>query len=144
MCDFKTAMFSARNPQHESERDSSVLPRAHRGVLFVFDDEDAYRESIEELFEDQGYLVLAARNGSEALARMRGMTIPSVAIVDLNMPGMNGWELIEQMKQDPKLKAIPIIVLTANSKAVVDGASYVFAKPYSIEKLLQLVDTLCG
>lgn len=114
----------------------------HRGVIFVVDDELDEREGLKELLEPE-YVVLPARNGTEALARMRGITAPAVAIIDLVLPGMNGWELIAAMKRDPTLSRIPIIVVSGNSREPVAGADRQFEKPYALESLVVAVKQLC-
>jgi CheY-like chemotaxis protein len=59
-------------------------------LVFLVEDDDDLRESIEALLEAEGYVVLGARNGTEALARMRGSYGTSIAVIDLLMPGMDG------------------------------------------------------
>jgi two-component system, chemotaxis family, sensor histidine kinase and response regulator PixL len=114
----------------------------HRGVIFTADDEPGVRENLQDALEDAGYLVLSARDGKEALARMRGTWGPSLAIVDLNMPTMSGWELIERMRSDRELSCIPILVLSANGNEPVRGADRLLRKPVTIEELLRNVQEL--
>lgn len=116
---------------------------AHQGVVFVTDDEDALRDSTQELLEDAGYLVLGARSGAEALARMRGITGPAVAVVDLVMPGMNGFDLIVAMRASAELKRIPIIVLSAQTRESIQGADRIIRKPFKSAELLEAVRGLC-
>lgn len=113
---------------------------AHKGVVFVIDDEEGWRESTEELFEDEGYLVLSARNGVEALSRMRGISGPAVALVDLAMPEMNGWELIASMQADASLSRIPVLVLSAQAHPPVEGATRFMRKPVQPKELLSAVE----
>lgn len=118
--------------------------RVHKGVVFVADDEDALRESTQELLELVGYLVLTARTGSEALARMRGISGPAVAIVDLVMPEMDGWDLIERMRTSTELNRIPVIVISGHGRAPIKGADRVLSKPYDPSELVGVVgDLLC-
>lgn len=120
-----------------------MTPRTHKGVVFVADDEDAVRYSAQDILEEEGYLVLSARSGTEALARMRGIFGPSVAIVDLVMPGMNGWDLIEVMRADQELQHIPIIVLSGQGPKPIQGADRVMRKPYKAPELVRAVQELC-
>lgn len=120
------------------------MPTAHKGVVFVADDEDALRDSTQDILEDAGYLVLSARNGTEALARMRGISGPAVAVIDLVMPGMDGWHLIEAMRADKNLAVIAVIVLTAHDgRDPVKGADRVIRKPYKPSELVGAVQDLC-
>jgi chemosensory pili system protein ChpA (sensor histidine kinase/response regulator) len=108
-------------------------------VVFLVDDDNDLRESVEQVLEGEGYLVLGARDGTEALARMRGISMPAVAVIDLMMPGMNGWELAKAMRADPALRNIPIIVISIKARAPVKGADRVLNKPVTAEELLAVV-----
>jgi CheY-like chemotaxis protein len=120
------------------------MGQLHKGMVFVTDDEDALRDSIQEALEDAGYLVLSAREGREALARMRGYSGRSVAVLDLGMPGMSGWELMDKMSGDPGLKHIPIIVITGQADVEPKGAWRILRKPLRIDELLEAVATRCS
>lgn len=113
-----------------------------KGVIFVFDDEAAFRDSLQDAFEDSGYFVLPARSGTEALARMHRFSGHAIAIIDLNMPGMDGWELIETMRADEELAHIPIFVVSSQEGQPVQGADRVFRKPLVLDELLRAVQEL--
>jgi CheY-like chemotaxis protein len=116
----------------------------HKGVVILADDEDDLRVSLGEILEDDGYLVLTARSGAEALARMRGIFGPAIAIIDLIMPGMDGWQLIEEMRADERLARLPIVVITGRGdEPVPAGADLLLRKPYAIDELLSAVRELC-
>jgi CheY-like chemotaxis protein len=121
----------------------SAAPPHSKGIVFMTDDEDALREATQTFLEEEGYIVLGARSGSEALARMRGISGPAVAIVDLVMPGMDGWQLIARMRADSQLRRIPIVVLTAVGGEAHDGADRVLRKPCPPAQLLDVVNELC-
>jgi CheY-like chemotaxis protein len=137
----KAQTILARAPAPRHNPDQMVTP-IHKGVVIVADDEEASRATTEDLLQDAGYLVLAARNGTEALSRMRGITGPAVAIVDLVMPGMDGFDLINSITKDPELKRIPIIVVTGQIREPV-GAARVLRKPLNVNHLLEAVKELC-
>lgn len=132
----------AAAPRVSAPRPPSI-PRLHRGVVFVVDDEDAFRQSVEDLLEDAGFLVLNARSGAEALCRMKGISQRAVAIVDLNMPDMNGWELIERMQADSAMRQIPVLVLTGEKQPEVPGVYGVLAKTADVKKVLSAVELIC-
>jgi len=115
-------------------------------VVFVVDDEDALRESLQEILEEDGYLVLTARDGHEGLRRMRGLRLPSVAVIDLVMPDMDGEELIAAMKADPLLADIPIIVITSHdlSARELPAAVRLLRKPFQPDRLRALIGELCA
>jgi len=119
-----------------------VTSPTYKGVVFVIDDDEVVRLSTQDLLEDEGYLVLSARNGSEGLARMHGIVGPAVAIVDLVMPRIDGWHLIDTMRADANLRRIPIIVVSARREPVA-GADRIVTKPLKTAELLRAVRELC-
>lgn len=109
-------------------------------VFFVDDDEDMLATIVPEL-EAVGHYVLPARNGHEALSRMRGTLAPRIAVIDLVMPEMDGAQLIAAITQDPQLADIPIIVSTGDARTSVPGAAAVLRKPYKLDRLIEAIDT---
>lgn len=114
--------------------------------VMVVDDDQGIREVMEELFEDEGYLVLTASNGAEALNVLQDEAKqPGVILLDLNMPVMTGWEFRQVQKQDPKIASIPVVVFSADRSLAqattqLDAAAYL-AKPLDITALLDTVAT---
>lgn len=123
---------------------SEATNRAHKGIVFLAEDEKDLRELTRDLLEPEGFIVLEARSGDEALARMRGISGPAVAIIDLVMPRMDGWKLIETIRSDAKLKRIPIIVVSGQPRLTVQGADLVLRKPVAPSDLLRHVIDLCA
>jgi CheY-like chemotaxis protein len=108
------------------------------GTILVVDDERDIRDAISELLEDEGYEVEEAGDGAEALNKAR-VCHPAVVLLDLMMPGMNGWEFRARQRGDPELKEIPVIVVSALDKvAGVDAAGYL-QKPFDLDDLLSAV-----
>jgi CheY-like chemotaxis protein len=110
-------------------------------VLVVEDDQDI-RESIREVLEDEGFSVVTAPHGGIALEviRREGRR-PSIILLDLMMPVMNGWEFSTELrKSGPR---IPIVVLSgdahAQDQASAIGAVEVLTKPISLAKLLEVI-----
>lgn len=101
---------------------------------------------MQETLELAGYYVLPARDGVEALARMQGTYGKSLAIVDLVMPRMSGWELISTMRSTQKLSTIPIVAMTSKvtlrGRGAVEGADRLMSKPFEVPKLLRAIDEL--
>lgn len=109
--------------------------KARRRILVVDDDCDL-REILGMALEDEGYEVLLARDGAEALRQLREATEPPELIfLDLRMPVMNGWEFLEEQRRDPKIAAVPVVIITADSSAVMESAvrmaAGVLPKPFS-------------
>ena len=108
-----------------------------RSVLVVDDDSDI-REAVAEVLAGEGYEVLGAGDGEEALTKCRAFH-PSLVLLDLMMPGMNGWEFRAAQKRDPELADIPVVVLSAlEQKVAIDAEGFV-RKPFELDELLALV-----
>ncbi|MBC8162516.1 MAG: response regulator [Roseiflexaceae bacterium] len=109
--------------------------------ILIADDEKSVRQLLELVLQTQGYEVIAARNGDH-LVRMAQEHIPDVILVDLMMPGLDGYEAIRQLRNDTRTAHIPMIILTARSApsdVVVGfetGADDYVTKPFNIPELL--------
>ena len=80
--------------------------------VLVVEDDDAIRNNIARLLKLEGYEVSAAANGTEGLERARALR-PDVVISDINMPGMDGFALVEALRADPVFATTVIMLLTA-------------------------------
>lgn len=115
---------------------------AEEPVLVVEDDADL-REGLALLLEAEGMTVVTAHDGQEALERLSAEPHPCLMLLDLMMPGMNGYELLERVRGTP-LAQTPIIVCSANPPASgVDSVAAVMRKPFDIDDLLRLVRRCC-
>jgi len=115
--------------------------------ILVVEDDRVLRQFVVKLLEMEGYAVLEAANGDEALARVQKEDCDLV-LLDIQMPGRDGWSVLEELKGAPKLKDIPVLMWTAlpeegdESKAREMGASDFLVKPVSPEDLLSRIATL--
>jgi CheY-like chemotaxis protein len=117
-------------------------------VLLVEDEPDA-REVMVELLESEGYTVRDARDGNAALAALKGVR-PSLVLLDLNMPVMDGWRFCEEVERDPELQRVPIAIVTATSVGYgrplpfrrVDAG--LLRKPIDFNRLFEMLETYCG
>jgi CheY-like chemotaxis protein len=121
-----------------SEHDSSTGPA--RKVVLVVDDEQGLLEVMRFALEGEGFEVETARNGMEALQRLRTGRSPSLVLLDLMMPVMSGWEFLDEVARLPALAPPPIVVLTAAGSMGVPGAAEVVRKPYDLGVLLDAVE----
>jgi CheY-like chemotaxis protein len=91
------------------------------------------------VLEWEGYRVTCAANGQEALDCLRGEDPPSVILLDLKMPVMDGFQLRQELKQDPALAAIPVVAVSGLRDAPgVDAAAWV-QKPFEPKELLDAI-----
>lgn len=108
------------------------------------DDTEMFCEALAEI--DESIMCHCAENGSEAIKILDGLEeAPGVIFLDLNMPVMNGWECLKQLKSDPRYKEIPVIMISTSShKKDMDTASNLgavcyFVKPNSFKDLKQVL-----
>ena len=119
-----------------------------RTILIVEDDPSA-RATLADVLADEGYRCVAAADGREAIAWLTGGVEPPCAILlDLMMPGMNGWELHEWLRAQPRLASVPVVVLSAvrdgAQEAARMGVAAFIQKPIGLEELLATVERYCG
>jgi twitching motility two-component system response regulator PilH len=116
--------------------------KRHR--ILVVDDDPSIRRLLTALLRRHGYETLAAANGLEALAQMRGGR-PDLVIMDLGMPVMSGWDVLRERANDQSLQRIPILVVTASNihNAPADTLPQhvcgVMAKPFDLDAILARV-----
>jgi CheY-like chemotaxis protein len=107
-------------------------------VLVVIDDQNV-RDTVAAALETEGYHVECAGNGAEALALMLRYR-PEAIVLDLAMPVMTGWELLEAVNQRGDLREIPVVVVSAMHAP--DGVVHL-EKPVSLEDLVATLERLC-
>jgi len=121
---------------HSSDED--LMKRA---VLLV-DDDTRNIFALSSVLERRGMEVLTATTGSEALAVLNAREDVAIVLMDIMMPGMDGYETIQEIRATPKFRRLPILTLTAKAmkgdreKCLEAGASDYLAKPVNIEQLL--------
>ncbi len=120
---------------------ATAAPR--RSVLVVEDEEDI-RAAVAEILEGEGFEVVIAANGREALDELKHMARPCLILLDLMMPVMNGHEFLASIRDRPRLSTVPVLVLTAVSTEAPPGAQALLRKPFIVEELLEAVQRLCG
>ena len=117
--------------------------------ILVVDDSKAIRQSVTFVLEQNDYQVIDAEDGLDALEKLEGQAVDLI-ITDVNMPNMNGIELIQEVRSRNDLKFVPILVLTTESQnSVMDkgkaaGATGWIVKPFSTDKLLAAVRKVVG
>jgi len=116
-----------------------------RKILIVDDDVDI-RELLAELLEIRGFDVATAGNGREAIDLVRRMTHPpSVILLDLMMPIMDGYGFLEERKKDGLLASIPVAIITAGhgvDRNQLGSAATIVRKPIDTMKLVNVIDSL--
>jgi chemotaxis protein histidine kinase CheA/ActR/RegA family two-component response regulator len=140
----------ARSPRDNALR-AAAEARSHakelrRSRVLVVDDSMSVRRAVATLLEDQGYDVVQARDGLEAVKAMEA-TRPDALLTDLEMPNMNGLELTAHIRSRTELASLPVIMITSRSmdkhrrQAMASGVTVYLTKPYTDQELLQHVAT---
>jgi len=117
---------------------------AHQPILVV-DDDPGLREALQDVLELEGYDVVLARDGQEAL-RLLEDAHPVLVLLDLMMPRMNGYEFVAELERRSLRDHLPVVILTADAnakrKAEQVGAEGYLAKPFEIDQVLATVDRI--
>jgi CheY-like chemotaxis protein len=117
-------------------------------TVLIVDDADATRSGLVRLFQLRGYDTREAVNGADALQRLRDEPSINVVVLDLMMPGTNGYWFREQQVKDPALADIPVIVFTgigdAEGLRTRMGVTEVFCKPVSVDAVFEAVSRHCS
>ncbi len=116
-------------------------------TILVVDDEPSARETILAILEGQGYILEAATNGPEAI-QMANKITPDLILLDVMMPGMDGFKVCHHMREDARLREVPILLLTAlddrdsRLRGLRAGADDFVAKPFDPQELRTRVGTI--
>lgn len=105
--------------------------------VLVVDDDDSHRTLICDFLEDLGYRTRQASNGREALDQLE-VDLPQAVLLDLRMPVMSGWGLLDALKKLPRVRSVPIIIMSAYGfewEAELVGAAGYVSKPVDLERL---------
>ena len=116
-------------------------------TVLLIDDDESIRKVLRLRLERAGYRVLIAQQGEEGLA-LATTERPALILLDLQMPRMDGREVLRRLKANPDTKPIPVILLTGDksehlrSEGIAAGANAFVQKPVSGARLSEVVDTL--
>jgi CheY-like chemotaxis protein len=123
-------------------------PKGGRATtLMVVEDNEASRDALSRRLERRGYRVLLAVDGHEAVSKGRSAK-PDLILMDLGLPGIDGWEATRQLKSDPETSHIPIIVLSAHAMtndrdmALAAGGDDFDTKPVRFHQVLAKIEAL--
>jgi two-component system chemotaxis response regulator CheY len=117
--------------------------------IMTVDDSASVRQMVSFTLKQAGYEVLEAADGQEAIDKLNAHAV-HMLVTDLNMPNMDGIELIKEVRKDMKYRFIPIIMLTTESQAEkkqegkAAGATGWIVKPFKPEQLLGVVKKVLG
>ena len=112
--------------------------------ILVVDDDEGIVDSLSCILEDEGYEVDTTLQGKKAIEKVHNFQ-PNLIILDVLISGTDGREICREIKNAPSSKDIPVVMISAHPSARPEalqmGASDFIAKPFSLEKLLAIIDT---
>jgi len=114
-------------------------------TVLVVDDDPGIQRLMTSFLKVEGFAPIAAANGKEALAYLRGVGAVNVILLDLKMPVMDGWTFRREQRRDPAIADIPVVVLSgADAEQVPElAAAAWFDKPVSIPQVISAIRRLC-
>ena len=114
--------------------------------VLVVDDDESHRTLICDLLQEMGYATRGAGNGREALDTLEE-ELPLAVLLDLRMPVMSGWALLEALRKLPRARGLPILIISAYGfewEAELVGANGYVSKPVDLERVRETVIRIVG
>ena len=114
-------------------------------TVLIIEDEKLIIVSTQMVLEAAGFAVESATNGEEGIAKARSRA-PDLILLDIMMPGIDGWETLTRLKRDQATAGIPVVIFTArehargHQKSSEMGAADYFRKPFEPDELIELVE----
>ena len=133
------ALEAAKTMAEVDNRQERLIPNGIRPILIIDDDPDS-RELLQRTLEVDGYVVVTSPSGEEGLDRARELS-PALITLDVMMPGMDGWAVLQRLKADPMLAEIPVMMVTISGEkemASTLGAVEHLTKPVDRDTLRRL------
>ena len=112
--------------------------------VMVVDDAPVDNQNLQRIFSDAGWIVITAASGAEAVTKAKA-EVPDLIMMDVNMPGLDGFSATRQLMQDPTTKGIPVVFVTSKDQkadrvfAQMLGAKGFVTKPYTPDQILSQV-----
>jgi len=113
-----------------------------RRILLVEDDADI-NATLREMLEEEGYEVIATPNGRAALEALEHLPAPTLVLLDVEMPWMDGYDFLAHLRRDARHAEDPVVVVTASRRTPPEAAE-VLHKPFDFEVLLDAIQRHCG
>jgi CheY-like chemotaxis protein len=117
--------------------------------ILLVEDNEMNRDMLSRRLQRRGYNVLTAVDGESGLALTKS-DFPALVLMDMSLPGIDGWEATRRLKADPATRAIPVIALTAHAmagdreQALAAGCDDFDIKPIDLDRLLGKIEALLG
>ena len=119
----------------------------HNKSILIVDDSEDMRTLLGQVLEDEGYTLYFAEDGNMAIEQAVTHR-PTLILMDMSLPGISGWEAVEQLRKKPEFQHTPIIAVTAyvtkadEERAKAVGCDAHLGKPFDIMQVLDTIDEL--
>jgi DNA-binding response OmpR family regulator len=133
----------------EPEPEDAAMPADEAGPrVLVMEDDPSVRSLLHTLLESEGYDVVTASDGLSGLVQASARP-PALVLLDIMMPDLGGLRVLQELRADPALAEVPVVVVTGRVEAVPEleadlGDASVFIKPFGVPELLARVAELTG
>jgi CheY-like chemotaxis protein len=121
----------------------SAVPSSCSKVILIVEDEEDTRELLKEILQERGFPVATAGDGVAALEFLAASQAVCLVLLDLVMPRLDGFGVIEALGGDPKLARIPVCITTSSPEAAPKGFP-LLPKPVDLLRLFAVIETYCG
>ena len=117
--------------------------------ILLIEDDELNRDMLSRRLRKRGYEVIGAADGEEGL-RLAQAETPAIILMDVSLPGIDGWEATRRLKADPRTQPIPVLILTGyataadREQAMALGCSDFDVKPIDFARLLSKIESLLG
>lgn len=148
LTDESEPLAASTNQSSSMGQHSVVIKPVQTPTILVIDDAASLRRTLALTLKREGFRVLQAQDGWEAIDQLQSSSLIELVICDIEMPNMNGFEFLNYRRQDPQLPNIPVVMLTsrANEKhrwlAMQLGATAYFTKPYLEQEFLAAIKNI--
>lgn len=123
---------------------------ARQPVILCIEDEPEMIDLIRLILERRGYKVLGAVGGEEGIKALEGQ-VPDLILLDLMMPDIDGWEVFRQVRANPRLQHVPVVVVTAKAQSIdkvlglhIAKVDDYITKPFGPQELIEAVERVLG
>jgi chemosensory pili system protein ChpA (sensor histidine kinase/response regulator) len=143
------ALAGRRSTDDDTPREAATAASAPLPTVMVVDDSLTVRKITSRLLEREGYRVVTAKDGVDALEKLADLT-PDVLLSDIEMPRMDGFDLVRNLRADARTRALPVIMITSRLAdkhrryASELGVDHYLGKPYQEDELLALIARYTG
>ena len=126
------------------------LAQGQKLNVLVIEDEEQLAKLLRQLLAMEGFAARVAANREEIVTELRSLPLPDLVLLDIILPDTNGFQILQRMKQHPRLKDIPVVMLTAQASrdsvmtGLAGGAAGYITKPFEVDILMKGVRAVLG